>query len=235
MANIYEKMNLPTKLAKARLYFLNQKVQKSGKNIQLEFKYFELEDIVPPAIRIFARMGMVTTTDFSGDSAVMRVHNCDDPAEPPLEFRVRYKEAPEIVSNAGKKVTHELQALGSSITYLRRYLWMMALDITEPDSVDPNLSEDDEDKPVKPVKIPATKNERKKIKEELTEKTPATEEQITVLKTLCKKLLDADEKQDDFIQQIALKTKGFTEIESSTCDALCTKLNAILEEYHGIN
>ena len=30
MANIYESMNVRQKLAKARLYFLNQKVKKSG-------------------------------------------------------------------------------------------------------------------------------------------------------------------------------------------------------------
>ena len=36
MANIYEAMNVRQKLAKARLYFLNQKVQKSGKNMHLE-------------------------------------------------------------------------------------------------------------------------------------------------------------------------------------------------------
>ena len=60
MANIYESMNVRQKLAKARLYFLNQKVKKSGKNMHLEFKYFELEDIVPPAIRIFARVGLTT-------------------------------------------------------------------------------------------------------------------------------------------------------------------------------
>ena len=42
MANIYESMNVKQKLAKARLYFLNKKVTKSGKNMNLEFKYFEL-------------------------------------------------------------------------------------------------------------------------------------------------------------------------------------------------
>lgn len=234
MANIYESMNLMTKLAKARLRFLNQKVQKSGKNIQLEFKYFELEDIVPPAIRIFASMGMVTTTDFSGEAAIMRVHNCDDPEETPLVFKVRYKEAPEIVSNAGKQVTHELQALGSSITYLRRYLWMMVLDITEPDSVDPNLSEEESDKSAKKTKLPATGDERKQAKAKLTEKTPASGEQIDLLKKLCKELRAADEKQDEFVQQIALKTAGFTDIDATACDALCDKLKTILEEYnHG--
>ena len=47
MANIYENMNVRQKLAKARLYFLNQKVQKSGKNMHLEFKYFELRTLFP--------------------------------------------------------------------------------------------------------------------------------------------------------------------------------------------
>lgn len=47
MANIYEGMNVRQKLAKARLYFLNQKIKKSGKNMHLEFKYFELETLYP--------------------------------------------------------------------------------------------------------------------------------------------------------------------------------------------
>ncbi len=78
MANIYEGMNVRQKLAKARLQFLNQKVKKSGKNMHLEFKYFELEDIVPPAIRIFARVGLTTDIDFTDENgAVMRVYNTD--------------------------------------------------------------------------------------------------------------------------------------------------------------
>lgn len=78
MANIYEAMNVRQKLAKARLYFLNQKVQKSGKNMHLEFKYFELEDIVPPATRIFARVGLTTEIDFTDEGAVMKVYNVDN-------------------------------------------------------------------------------------------------------------------------------------------------------------
>lgn len=125
MANIYEGMNVRQKLAKARLQFLNQKVKKSGKNMHLEFKYFELEDIVPPAIRIFARVGLTTDIDFTDENgAVMRVYNTDNSEEAPIEFRVPYREVKPIVSNAGKEVTNPMQALGSSITYLRRYLWI---------------------------------------------------------------------------------------------------------------
>lgn len=253
MANIYETMNVRQKLAKARLYFLNQKVQKSGKNMHLEFKYFELEDIVPPAIRIFARVGLTTNIEFTDDKAVMSVFNADNIEEAPMTFTVPYREVKPIVSNQGKEVTNHMQALGSSITYLRRYLWMAVLDITEPDDVDANLGSDDSTDdnnefqeeaaaaeaaaPAKSEKkgkkkAPATAAERKQAKEELTSADgAASEEQIASLKSLCKELMDKDEAQEDFVQQIALKTDGFTNITASACTALCDNLSEIIAQY----
>lgn len=253
MANIYETMNVRQKLAKARLYFLNQKVQKSGKNMHLEFKYFELEDIVPSAIRIFARVGLTTNIEFTDDKAVMSVFNADNIEEAPMTFTVPYREVKPIVSNQGKEVTNPMQALGSSITYLRRYLWMAVLDITEPDDVDANLGSDDSTDdnnefqeeaaaaeaaaPAKSEKkgkkkAPATAAERKQAKEELTSADgAASEEQIASLKSLCKELMDKDEAQEDFVQQIALKTDGFTNITASACTALCDNLSEIIAQY----
>lgn len=253
MANIYETMNVRQKLAKARLYFLNQKVQKSGKNMHLEFKYFELEDIVPPAIRIFARVGLTTNIEFTNDKAVMSVFNADNIEEAPMTFTVPYREVKPIVSNQGKEVTNPMQALGSSITYLRRYLWMAVLDITEPDDVDASLGSTDNteetsefaeeaaaaeaaapakaDKKGK-KKAPATAAERKQAKEELTSADgAASEEQIANLKTLCKDLMEKDEAQEDFVQQIAMKTDGFTNITASACTALCQNLEEIISQY----
>lgn len=253
MANIYENMNVRQKLAKARLYFLNQKVQKSGKNMHLEFKYFELEDIVPPAIRIFARVGLTTNIEFTDDKAVMSVFNADNIDEAPLTFTVPYREVKPIISNQGKEVTNPMQALGSSITYLRRYLWMAVLDITEPDDVDANLGSDDTQEetsefaeeaaaaeaaaPAKAdkkgkKKAPATAAERKQAKEELTAADgAASEEQIAALKSLCKELMEKDEAQEDFVQQIAMKTDGFTNITASACTALCQNLEEIIAQY----
>lgn len=253
MANIYENMNVRQKLAKARLYFLNQKVQKSGKNMHLEFKYFELEDIVPPAIRIFARVGLTTNIEFTDDKAVMSVFNADNIEEAPLTFTVPYREVKPIISNQGKEVTNPMQALGSSITYLRRYLWMAVLDITEPDDVDANLGSDDSTEesnefaeeaaaaeaaaPEKAEKkgkkkAPATAAERKKAKEELTSTdAAASEEQVATLKTLCKELMDKDEAQEEFVQEIAMKTDGFTNITASACAALCQNLEEIIAQY----
>lgn len=253
MANIYENMNVRQKLAKARLYFLNQKVQKSGKNMHLEFKYFELEDIVPPAIRIFARVGLTTNIEFTDDKAVMSVFNADNIEEAPMTFTVPYREVKPIISNQGKEVTNPMQALGSSITYLRRYLWMAVLDITEPDDVDANLGSDDSTDdnnefqeeaaaaeaaaPAKSEKkgkkkAPATAAERKQAKEELTSADgAASEEQISNLKSLCKDLMDKDEAQEEFVQQIAMKTDGFTNITASACTALCDNLTEIIAQY----
>lgn len=241
MANIYEGMNVRQKLAKARLYFLNQKVTKSGKNMKLEFKYFELEDIVPPALRIFARVGLVTNTIFDGEKATMTIYNADDPAEDGIAFVVPYREAGQIISKAGNEVTNPIQALGASITYLRRYLWMMALDVTEPDDVDPNLGNEptenedgfDTPSPAKSTpKPPATAQERAAAKEELTSTDgAATDDQIAELKNLCRGLMDKDEAQEDFVQQIAMKTDGFTNITASACAELCRNLQEIIEQY----
>lgn len=249
MANIYETMNVRQKLAKARLCFLNQKVTKSGKNMHLEFKYFELEDIVPPAIRIFARVGLTTNIEFTDTTATMNVFNTDNPEEAPIAFSVPYREVKPIISNQGKEVTNPMQALGSSITYLRRYLWMTVLDITEPDEIDAALGTDDttEDdnefaeeaaaatpakKEKKSKKAPATVAEREEAKKELTSADgTASEEQVAELKTLCKELMDKDEDQEEFVQQIAMKTDGFTSITASACTSLCDNLKEIISQY----
>lgn len=247
MANIYEGMNVRQKLAKARLYFLNQKVKKSGKNMKLEFKYFELEDIVPPALRIFARVGLVSNTVFDGEKATMTIMNTDNPQEDGIQFVAPYREAGQIISKAGNEVTNPIQALGASITYLRRYLWMMALDITEPDDVDPNLGTETTDDTEngefaeeaaaatpakKEKKAPATVAEREEAKKELTGADGAADEkQVAVLKSLCKELMERDETQEDFVQQIAMKTDGFTKITASACVALCQNLEEIIAQY----
>lgn len=247
MANIYEGMNVRQKLAKARLYFLNQKIKKSGKNMSLEFKYFELEDIVPPALRIFARVGLVTSTQFDGEKATMTIYNTDNPQEEGLAFVAPYREVEQIVSNKGKVVTNVMQALGSSITYLRRYLWMMVLDITEPDDVDATLGTETTDDTEngefaeeaaaatpakKEKKAPATVAEREEAKKELTGADGAADEkQVAELKSLCKELMEKDETQEDFVQQIAMKTDGFTKITASACTALCQNLEEIIAQY----
>ena len=131
-----------------------------------------------------------------------------------------------------------MQALGSSITYMRRYLWQLVLDIIEADSID-NISgaDDGEDTPTpapkKPRKAPVTQEQRQEIKSELTSapENAASEEQITNLKTSLKKLMELDPDQESFVQSVAVKTEGFTKITADVCDQLIAGVADMLTAY----
>ena len=68
----YTSMNAMQKLQIARVEFLNAGVKKTGKNISLEFKYFELEDIVPVAEAIFGKVGLLMVPTFGKEYASAR-------------------------------------------------------------------------------------------------------------------------------------------------------------------
>ena len=221
-------LNVYQKLLKARAMFLESDVQKTGKNMHLSFKYFELDDIVPTATRIFGEIGLIPVVNFTSDIATMTVVNTDNPEEV-IPFVAPFNQIAPIVSNAGKQATNEMQALGSSITYMRRYLYMIALDICESDSFDANVG-----KPVSAPQTaptpPATPEQRQEVKQELTApEDNATALQIKGLKNVLKKLKDADPSKEEMIAQIAVQTQGFTVISKSDCETLITRITAMLE------
>ena len=221
-------LNVFQKLLKARAMFLESNAQKSGKNIQLSFKYFELDDIVPIATRIFTEVGIIPIVNFTNDTAFMTIVNTDNPNDM-ARFAAPFTPLEPIVSNTGKKATNEMQALGSSITYMRRYLYMIALDICEPDTIDGNLGKSESAPETAPKSAPATPEQRQEVKQNLT--TPegnATELQIKGLKNVLKKLKDADPSKEELIAQIAVQTQGFTVISKADCEALITKITEMI-------
>lgn len=226
-------MAVRSKLAQARLKFLEANAKKTGKNVSMQFMYFELSDIVPIALPIFAELGLVTVTNFDDKEGVasMTVFDSDDESEG-ITFTTPYREMAPIVSNAGKQVTNELMALGSSITYMRRYLWMIVLDIVEHDDIDGELiGKEEKPAPKKEKKQskPKTAEERKEIAKEVVVNEEATPDEIKALKEKCKELLAKDPSLEEFIGQIAMKTEGFTKIKSNACKALIENLNGMME------
>ena len=220
------KMNVYQKLIKARQMFLQSDIQKTGKNMHLSFMYFELEDIVPTVISIFSEVGLLSTISFDDSLAKMTIINTDN-AEEKIDFTVPFTPLQPIISNTGKQATNEMQALGSSITYMRRYLYMIAMDIVESDSIDSELGKDE---PVK-AKAPATPKQRQEVKEELTAtENNATALQIKGLKKVLKELKDKDPSKEEMIAKIAVETKGFTEISKSDCEELIKRITEMLEE-----
>lgn len=223
-ANVYQR------LLTARSKFLDANVEKSGKNMHLSFKYFELEDIVPTAIRIFNEVGLISVVNFTPDVATMEIINTENPDES-VSFVAPFNQIAPIVSNTGKQATNEMQALGSSITYMRRYLYMIALDICESDSIDANLGKGETaSAPAAEKKAPASPEQRQEVKENLTAPADnASALQIKGLKAVLKKLKDADPSKEELIANIAVQTKGFTEISKSDCETLIQKITAMLE------
>ena len=224
-------MNVFQKLLKARAMFLASNTQKSGKNMQLAFKYFELDDIVPIATKIFNEVGLISVVSFTENTATMTIIDIDAP-EQFIPFTAPFTTLEPIVSNTGKKATNEMQALGSSITYMRRYLYMIALDICEPDEIDAGLmGGTPTPAPTPVVTTPPAPTAITPTDKPLTNAGGnASEIQIKQLKEVLKKLKDADPSKEEMIAKIAVETKGFTVISKADCEALTVKIGEMLKE-----
>ena len=222
-------LNVYQKLLTARVQFLESEVTKSGKNINLAFKYFELDDIVPIATKIFDAIGLIPLVSFNDDKAIMQILNVDNPEET-VSFSAPFKPLEPIISNAGKRVTDEMQALGSSITYMRRYLYMIALDICEPDEIDSGLKNTPAPTVAPTPVVQATTPTAPAEKPLTNADGNASEIQLKQLKEVLKKLREIDPTKEELIGKIAVETKAFTEISKADCEALTVKIGEMIKE-----
>lgn len=211
-------MNLFGKLLAARTAFLESNVKKSGVNRHLEFDYFELADIVPPANAIFKKYGLVPLVSFTKEEATMRIVNVDDPTE----TEVFTSPMVELEPNKG---TNPIQALGSVETYQRRYLYLMALDIVEHDALDNAAGAPEtvaKPQPSAPkTSVPASQAEREATKSELTSgDKPADAVQIESLKNILKQLREVDPSKEKWIAELKEKTNGFTNLTRKVAEDL---------------
>lgn len=120
--NVYQKLNL------AREKFHAAEIKKSGHNKFAGYYYFELADFVVPALKIFKEVGLASVIRFEEKEATMEIVNVDKP-----EDKI-YIMSP--MSEASLKGCHPVQNLGAVETYIRRYLWVAALEIVEHDALD---------------------------------------------------------------------------------------------------
>lgn len=224
-------LNVYQKLIEAREQFLVSDINQSGKNMQLSFKYFELKDIVPTITHIFKDLGLLAVARFTDTVATLTIVNTDNPEEA-IDFPVPFNQIQPIVSNAGKQVTNDMQALGSSITYMRRYLYLIAMDICVNDEIEPTIDKNTNNQSATPTekKAPATAEQRQEVKQELTAPADnASALQIKGLKNVLKKLKDADPSKEEMIANIAVQTEGFTKISKSDCETLIERITGMLE------
>lgn len=121
--NIYEKLQC------ARVALQGKKLPKTGKNEYAKFKYYELSDFLPSVNQIFLDIGLTTCFNLSEEKAELTLINTHTPEE-----RIIFSSTlPEKYEQKGSL---PIQQLGGLHTYLKRYLYMNAMEIVEDDSID---------------------------------------------------------------------------------------------------
>lgn len=172
-----DKKNVYQKLQEARTRFSNTELKKTGKNDYAGFMYFQLQDFVPTINRIFSDVGLIGIFNYDPDGteplATMTVCDVDNPDDE-IVFKRPAVEA--------KTSNNPIQNAGATDTYLRRYMWLMAMDIVENDMTDAVAGRPDkpeaekkepkpEPKSAKPKGAPlATKDQIELIKKAYPEK-----------------------------------------------------------------
>jgi len=137
-------MSVHKKLMQARLKLQGTKLSKSGHNKFAGYKYFELGDFLPVIQDIFADLGLCGYISYSDDLAELKI--IDTETEGTISIT-------SPMSSAALKGAHDIQNLGAVQTYLRRYLWVTAMEIVEHDILDATLGSE----PKAPKPKPATK------------------------------------------------------------------------------
>jgi hypothetical protein len=139
-------MSVYKKLQEARIDLQSRPLKKSGKNKFAGFEYFELGDFLPTIQNIFTEKGLCGTITFYTDIAILTIVDVDKP-EDKIEFK-------SPMSTAELKGCHAIQNLGAVQTYLRRYLWVAAMEIVEHDSLDAITGKDEPKKAKSTVTSP---------------------------------------------------------------------------------
>lgn len=231
-------LNIFQKLAAIRAEVREAGIKKTGKNMKQSYLFFELDDIIPTAEPILNKYHtlFLTTIDRreSGDYAYGRLLDTDSPD---MSIFFEFPMSHIISINPPNTVMNELQATGAEITYIRRYLYQLMLDISVHDDLDDGVHERTAAPNGKAVAVPkkptvAAPVKREEIAKQITAADePAGEKQIEAVKAFMKKLLEVAPQEEDFVQDIIVKSDYFKKLSKSDCEAIVNHLAQMVTEY----
>jgi len=121
-------MNIYEKITVAKKTILEANLKKSGENKFAGFNYYELSDITPKIIEVCNELKLHTAISFDKEYATLTITNIEN-----VEEQLTYQSPMKELSLKG---CNDVQALGGTETYQRRYLYMAAFDIIENDMFD---------------------------------------------------------------------------------------------------
>jgi putative phage essential recombination function protein len=122
------KINIYQKMQAIKEELLEMNLKKSGENKFAKFSYYELSDFLPQIIKLCNKYKLFTQINFNKENGILTIIDAEEP-----NSRVEYITPTEELELKG---CNKIQALGGTQTYLRRYLYMNAFDITENDLFD---------------------------------------------------------------------------------------------------
>ena len=123
------------KLQNCRVELQNLKLKKTGKNNYAGFEYFELKDFLPTVNELFAKNKMFSNFSMDCNIAELEIIDCED------KTSVKFTSP---TAELELKGCNKIQALGGTHTYLKRYLYINALEIVEADLFDAVTGKEDE-------------------------------------------------------------------------------------------
>lgn len=141
--------NVLRKLKEVRFELQGLELKKSGANKHLGFNYYELGDFIPKVNELFNEKGLLGQFNITGEMpfgiATLTIYDVE--SEEKIDFT-------SPVAQATLKSATPVQELGAVHTYMKRYLYLNALEIVEPDVLDKGLGDSVGGKPT-----PATKKQ----------------------------------------------------------------------------
>ena len=121
-------MNLLEKLGTVRLELQRKALSKSGKNTYSNYDYYELGDFMPHVTELMSKYKLLGFFQMDEQMATLRIVDSEKPEDMEV-FSLPVREA-------SLKGAHPIQNLGAMITYMRRYIWMVAMELVESDALD---------------------------------------------------------------------------------------------------
>lgn len=139
-------MNIYEKLQKCRVDLQKSEMKKTGHNTYSNYTYFELGDFLPKINELMHENKLASIFNYTNEQASLMIINSEKPDEK-IEFTT-----PIVVPTL--KACHELQNIGGTQTFARRYLYIMAFEISEHDLVsNAEMTEEEEMKMVENTRI----------------------------------------------------------------------------------
>lgn len=133
MTTTTKTLTLHEKIMHIRVELQQAGLKKSGKNSYQKFTYFELSDFLPTANVLMNKYGVSDEIHITRDEAKLILRDNSDDT---LEYTIPFVLFDTPANKNGVKTMQDIQYLGGLITYSKRYLYYMALGISDGEVVD---------------------------------------------------------------------------------------------------